>query len=156
MERYVKTSGRKMFERAKSAPIVVRTQIDAKIEQPKQKINEEIKINVSPVSEVKKKLNLNYLNNPRKISGKAIIHNANELSINDEYMFLYGIYAEPSSENGNKAETYLRSETEGKIVDCLINAYTYQNIATAICSANGVELNRELVKLGYSKNVALD
>ena len=114
------------------------------------------KVKPADKSEVKKKLNLKYLDKNKTLSGEAIIHNANELSINNEYIFLYGIYAEPNSENGIKAETFLRNETSGKTVECIINAYTYQNIATAICSASGVELNRKLVDLGYSKNVALD
>ena len=156
IDRHTKTSGRKMFERAKSAPVVVRTQINAKIEPKKSVVAIQEKNKSIVKSENKRNLKLKYLSEPKKVSGKAIIQNANELIINEEYVFLYGIYAEPNSENGIKAETYLRSETEGKTVECMINAYTYQNIATAICSASGVELNRELVNLGYSKNVALD
>ncbi len=160
VDRPIKTSGRKMFEKAKSAPILVRTQIDVSTNTLEESKNLKANVVAETKSEqktnIKKKLNLKYLDEPKKISGEAIIHNANELSINNEYIFLYGIYTDPNSENGIKAETYLRSETEGKIVECLINAYTYQNIATAICMVDGLDINRELVSLGYSKNVALD
>lgn len=138
----VKSSGRKMFERAKSAPVVVRETepIEAK-EKP-------------PV--LQKKLNLEYLDEPKTISGPAKIINANEVVIGGIDMFLYGIYSDPKSANGKKAEEYLRKTTQGKEVSCVITAYTYQKIATGICTVGDIRLNYELVNKGYSKNVALE
>ena len=138
----VKSSGRRMFERAKSAPVVVR---EAKPVEAKEK---------KPASQ--KKLNLVYLEEPKTVSGPAEIINANEVVVGGVDMFLYGIYSDPKSEKGKKAEEYLRQTTQGQQVSCTITAYTYQGIATGICSVGDIRLNYELVNKGYSKNVALD
>ena len=150
----VRSSGRKMFERAKSATVEVRevepiTQTDQKI-QTNQKIQTEKKI-ATP-----KKLELVYLKDPKIISGQAEVVNANEMVVDGVDMFMYGIYSDPKSENGKKAEEYLRQTTKNQKVFCVIKAYTYQKIATGICSVGNKKLNYELVRLGYSKNVALD
>ena len=138
----IKSSGRKMFERAKSAPVVVRE--PEAIAQPEKKTT------------LSKKLNLVYLKEPKTVSGSATVINANEIVVGGVDMFLYGIYSDPKSENGKKAEEYLRKTTQGQQVSCTITAYTYQKIATGICSVGETRLNYELVALGYSKNVALD
>ena len=138
----VKSSGRKIFERAKSAPVVVK---EAEPVEAKEKL-----------PALQKKLNLVYLDEPKTISGPAKIINANEVVIGGIDMFLYGIYSDPKSANGKKAEEYLRKTTQGKEVSCVITAYTYQKIATGICTVGDIRLNYELVNKGYSKNVALD
>ena len=60
------------------------------------------------------------------------------------------------AEYREKAEEYLRKTTQGKEVSCVITAYTYQKIATGICTVGDIRLNYELVNKGYSKNVALE
>ena len=144
----VRSSGRKMFERAKSATVEVR-EVEP-ITQTDQKIQIEKKI-ITP-----KKLELVYLKDPKIISGPAEVIDANEMIVDGIDMFMYGIYSNPKSENGKKAEEYLRQATKGQKVFCIVNAYTYQKIATGICSVGNKKLNYELVRLGYSKNVALD
>lgn len=138
----IKPSGRRIFERAKSAPVVVR--------EPTQVTKTE------PQATTQKKLDLVYLDEPKTISGRAEIVNANEIVVEGVDMFLYGIYVDPQSENGKKAEEYLRQTTQNQEVSCIIKAYTYQAIATGVCSVGDKRLNYELVTLGYSKNVALD
>ena len=44
----------------------------------------------------------------------------------------------------------------GKDVKCEVKAYTFQSVPTAICTIDGININKQLVDLGYSKNVALD
>lgn len=145
-----KESRRKMFERAKSAPVVV-TEPAAKNVAAKPAV-----ASAAAPAPVKKKLNLKYLDQPKKISGATIIHNANELTVGGTRLFLHGIYAEPASENGRAAADYLSRTIANNLVSCEILAYSFQNVATAICYVGETNLNRELVNLGYSKNVALD
>ena len=137
----VKESRRKMFERAKSAPVVVTEAVS----QP-----------AVPAAKRQKKLELVYLKEPKTVSGTAEVTNANEMTVGGIEMFLYGIYADPVSGNGIAAAEYLRQATQGQTVTCTISAYTYQSIATAVCRVGNINLNRELVDRGYSKNVALD
>lgn len=137
-----KESRRKMFERAKSAPVVV-IETTQTVEKP-------------AAAPAKKKLNLVFLKEPETVSGTAGIINANELVVGGKEMFLFGIYADPTSDKGKAAEAYLREAVAGQNVTCSINAYTYQSIATAVCRVGTVNLNRELVERGFSKNVALD
>lgn len=136
----VKQSRRKMFERAKSAPVVVAAPARQSAEAAK----------------TQKKLDLVYLEEPKIISGEAKINNANEITVGGVEMFLFGVYADPVSGNGVAAAEYLRQTTQGQNVTCVIKAYTYQSIATALCRVGDIDLNHELVKRGYSKNVALD
>lgn len=100
--------------------------------------------------------NLHYLNVPEIVSGVPVVINANELRVAGQTMFLYGIFVQPASQKGLDGALYLRQLLEDKTVECKINAYTYQNIATAICTLDGINLNRRMVEHGYSQNVALD
>ncbi len=102
------------------------------------------------------KLNLRYLDVPELVSGVPQIINANELRVAGQDIFLYGIFVQPASEKGLEAEMYLRALTKEKSIDCKINAYTFQNIATAVCTIDGININRRLVERGFSQNVALD
>ena len=90
----VRSSGRKMFERAKSATVEVR-EVEP-ITQTDQKIQTEKKI-ITP-----KKLELVYLKDPKIISGPAEVIDANEMIVDGIDMFMYGIYSNPKSENGKK------------------------------------------------------
>lgn len=102
------------------------------------------------------RLNLRYLTVPEEVSGVPQVLNVNEMRIAGQIIFLYGIFAQPTSDNGIAGEVYLRRLVEGKNVNCVISAYTFQNVATAICTVDGININRSLVERGYSKNVALD
>ena len=101
-------------------------------------------------------LGLTYLDIPQKISGEVRVVNANELRVGDQLIFLYGIYVDPSSEDGKKAEEYLRDVTEGRTIDCFIGAYARDGNGTAICFCQGKNINQTLVDLQYSRNVTLN
>ena len=154
----VKKSSRTMFEQAKSAPVIVPEALqNVAPVVAKEPENAVLPAAVSQQTEpVKKKLPLKYLEKPQTVSGVATIISANELKIGSIAMFMHGVYADPKSANGAAAFEFLYSETLNKNVFCQIVAYTYQGVATALCSVDGINLNRELVKRGLSKNVALD
>lgn len=101
-------------------------------------------------------LGLVYLDNPQKISGKVRVVNANELRIDGQLVFLYGIYADPASEKGKQAEEYLRNNAEGQEADCFIGAYAKDGAGTAICFCQGKNINQTLVDLNYSRNITLN
>lgn len=155
-----KEASRRIFEKAKTEPVRV------DILQKKDEIT-----NPSPskaptaapkpiqvVADVahKKKLALVYVDGNKTISGVPAVANANELIINKETIFLYGVYVDPNTSKGKEAKIFLSKTILDKDVSCTIQAYTYQGIATGICTVNGVNLNKALVENGFSKNVALE
>lgn len=152
-----KTSGRKIFERAKSAPVVIKQEV-VEIEQPKSAIMaQSVELpNQGLKGEAVKKLDLVYLQQTKTISGKSVVVNANELEVEGVDMFLYGIYVDPYSEKGIEAFKYLQETIAENIISCEIIAYTQQSIATSICKIGNINLNKELVEKGFSKNVALN
>lgn len=152
-----KTSGRKMFERAKSAPVVIKQDV-ADVDQPKSvSTTQTVEAkNQGLKGEATKKLDLVYLQQTKTISGKAVVVNANELKIEGIDMFLHGIYVDPYSEKGIEALKYLQDTIAENIVSCEVIAYTKQSIATSICKIGNINLNKELVEKGFSKNVALN
>ncbi len=161
----VKDVRRKTFERAKSAPVAVdimvqnaSRQSDAAAQKPLPATSstDGKQMAARPEQPAKKKLNLVYVSEAKNISGLAQIVNANEIKINGETIFLYGIYVNPNTEKGRIAKNFLIHTINGRPVDCVIEAYTYQGIATGICSAGKTNLNKALVDGNYSKNVALD
>lgn len=101
-------------------------------------------------------LGLVYAEQPQKLSGKVRVVNANELRVNGQLVFLYGIYSEPNSEKGQKAEAYLRDHFEGKEADCFIGAYAKDGTGTVICLSQGKNINQTLVDLDLSRNVGLN
>lgn len=103
-----------------------------------------------------KKLDLIYLVTPQEFNGEARVRNANEIIIDGNTIFLFGIYVDPTSAKGIEAKTYLQKLIDGSTVKCIAEAYTKQGYATALCFANGKNLNHEMVDSGYSKNVALE
>ena len=145
---------RKIFEKAKDTELV----------SVKKTLNAEIppsSVHHSAVSSAEKtksvaKLNLRYLTIPEEIYGVPQVINVNEIKVAGQVLFLYGIFAQPTSDKGIAGEIYLRRLVEGKNINCVIGAYTFQNVATAICTVDGININRSLVDQGYSKNVALD
>ena len=102
------------------------------------------------------KFGLTYLSVPQKISAEnVVVLNANELVVGQTRVFLHGIYVNPQTQNGMKANDFLVDLVGGKTVDCMLVAYTKANDYTAICFVGDVEINRLLVDKGYSENKAL-
>lgn len=159
----VKEIRRKMFEKAKAAPVAIdimqqRDTITVPADHPVPDTEKVVVVSSSAVNQpaVKKKLALVYVNEPKTISGPAIVANANELIINNETIFLFGIYVDPNTSKGQEAKVFLDKTIGGRNVDCNIEAYTYQGIATGICNVGQTNLNKALVDKGMSKNVALE
>lgn len=144
----MKDTGRKMFEKAKSTPQTIDI-------LEKNKIVNAPAINADVPAEAKKKLALIYVNEPKEIKGEAKIVNANEIIINNETIFLYGIYVDPNTQKGREAKIYLTKTIGTEVVTCNVEAYTYQGIATGICQIKNLNLNKDMVEQGFSKNVAL-
>jgi hypothetical protein len=142
------------FERLQPLPEVT---LNIKEEQ-KESVNIEelkaIKETIS-ISSLKKSPSLRYLRNVRPVEGIAIIHNANEIEIDGELIFLYGIYIDPESSKGIKAKDFLSNITERSTVNCQIVALTYQDVPTAICFVDELNINETLVKEGLSKDIVL-
>ena len=158
----VKDTRRKMFERAKSSePIVavdiMKNQEIARLPKPEKAPTPTERPTPEVAKEnVKKNLNLRYVDNPVTIKGYAKVINANELKIENTDLFLYGIYVDPNTAKGINGKGMLENLVRGKTVECQINAYTYQGIATGICTVGDININRTLVNSDISKNVALD
>ena len=102
-----------------------------------------------------KDLNLVYLDTPERITGETIIYGANELSVDDTYLYLYGIYTNPNIHDVQKARTYLRELIADKNVECYIVAKTQKGLATAICFADGKNINQNMVNAYLADNIAL-
>lgn len=98
---------------------------------------------------------LDYLNEPIEIKGEAKVRNANEMVVNDNYLFLYGVYSNPMNERGVRAGVYLKDIVKNQTIRCLVLAYTKDGkIATAECFIDGTDINRLLVAKGYSDLVS--
>lgn len=100
-------------------------------------------------------LPLKYEETPQHIEGTAIIFSANDLSVGDNYVILYGIYTNEEKYNPDEAAEYLKELAEQKHIECDIVAYTYQNYATALCYIDGKSINQNLVDAGFADNIAL-
>ena len=169
---------RQMFEKAKSAPQAVDILENEeggpvseikRDEQPQpaadvvqeynDKISELSSRNMAPAGSstvtVSQKLPLVYLKDPVSVSGKALVQNANEIIVDGTYIFLYGIYVDPNLPKGIEAKKYLEQFVKDKVVRCDIVAYTYQDIATALCYVDDDSINQRLVDEEFSRNVAL-
>ncbi len=96
-----------------------------------------------------------YLENPKIVEGKPLIYNANAIDLNGEYIFLFGIYANPETEEGARAKAFLEREIENKPIVCKIVAYTAEEVATAFCYFNGININKFMADNRLSQNVAL-
>lgn len=99
---------------------------------------------------------LRYLEKPVMVSGKVLVHNANELEVDGTYLFLYGIYSSPRTVRGAKATAFLRDALEGETVSCRILAYTADDVATGECFAGDVSINEVLVDRGFADRVVLE
>lgn len=100
-------------------------------------------------------LNLTYVDEPEKISGRYTVINANEALVGKQEVFLYGVYTQPRSDEAIAAGNYLMNKFDGKQADCYIGAWTEQNVATAICFVDGVSINHALVDEGWAQNISL-
>ncbi|MBP3546973.1 MAG: hypothetical protein J6K16_07615 [Alphaproteobacteria bacterium] len=99
--------------------------------------------------------NLDYLNEPITISGEAIVHNANEMTVDGNYVFLYGIYANPKDGRGVRGKVYLKNFVQSEIVSCDILAYTKgEAVATAECYVGDIDINRLMVEKGFADRVS--
>ncbi|MBO4293944.1 MAG: hypothetical protein J5896_00685 [Alphaproteobacteria bacterium] len=98
---------------------------------------------------------LTYFQTPQRISGETIIYGPNELSVDDTFVYLYGIYTNPNLYDVTKARAYLRELVADSTVECYIVAQTSKGIATAICFADGKNINQSMVNAFLADNVAL-
>ncbi|MBE6445263.1 MAG: hypothetical protein E7019_04325 [Alphaproteobacteria bacterium] len=152
-----KSSSRKIFVKTDSAPIAKNVSFDkinGRLLNAKNTNATEIE-NI-PVIIKKGRAALKYLDKPETILGKAYVINANELKVGDVELFLYGVYVNPKTEVGRKAKQFLIETVENRNMSCQIIAYTYQNIATANCMIDDININDKLVENGYSKKVVLE
>lgn len=104
---------------------------------------------------IDKTLPLVYEDNPVQIEGRALVFSANDLTVGDTYLYLYGVYTDPQKYDMQKAVQYLEELTNGKTLVCQLVAYTYQNIATGVCFLDGRSVNQNLVDAGFADNIAL-
>ena len=100
-------------------------------------------------------LDLTYYQTPKRVAGEAIIYGANELYVDDVYLYLYGIYTNPNIHNEALARRYLRELIAGRTVECYIVAETQDGIGTAFCFADGKNINQSMVDAYMADNVAL-
>ena len=101
-------------------------------------------------------LNLAYLSEPETLYGKAEVIGPNSLSVNNTFMFLYGIYSDEEEYDVAAAEAYLRDVTANQPILCEIVAYAVPTrTATALCFSNGIFINKSMVNHDLAQNVAL-
>lgn len=115
-----------------------------------------LKVDGSAVKYTKRDdLDLVYYETPKHVSGEAIIYGANEISVDDTYLYLYGIYTNPKIHNEALAHSYLRELLAKQTTDCYVVAETKDGIGTAICFAAGKNINESLVKAYLADDIAL-
>lgn len=101
-------------------------------------------------------LNLDYLSEPETLYGKAEVIGPNSLSVNNTFMFLYGIYSDAKEYDLVAAEKYLRDVTANQPILCEIVAYAVPpHTATALCFTNRIFINKSMVNHDFAQNVAL-
>lgn len=100
-------------------------------------------------------LPLVYEDTPQTVKGETFVFSANEISVGNTYIILYGIYTDPEKYNQDDANQYLKELADGKMSECKIVAYTQHNIATGVCFLDGRSINQNLVDAGFADNVAL-
>lgn len=100
-------------------------------------------------------LPLVYEDTPQTVKGETFVFSANEISVGNTYIILYGIYTDPEKYNQEDANQYLKELVDGKMLECKIVAYTLHSIATGVCFLDGRSINQNLVDAGFADNVAL-
>ena len=103
----------------------------------------------------KEGLDLVYIDEPERITGRFTMINPNEVLVNDKEIFLYGTYVFPRTNEAKEAGAYMMANFDGHQADCYIGAYTEKNIATAICFIDGVSVNHTLVDKGWAQKISL-
>ena len=125
-----------------------------KVEEPK--VEEEQQENEQVYYEIRTDLNLEYLDEPETIVGTATVTGANELYVEDTFVYLYGIYTSPRKYDLAEVKKFLENFIKDQDVECDIVAYSTQTQAkTALCFVNGVLLNKQMVLENMADNVAL-
>ena len=103
-----------------------------------------------------KNRDLAYVTKPEVLYDVVDVVGANNIYINDTYIYLYGIYTDPGVYDEEKAKAYLETLTEGRKVRCDIVAYTVQTqSATALCFVGNIFINKAMVEQKHAGNVAL-
>ena len=100
-------------------------------------------------------LGLTYRKEPRVVKGSVEVINVNEIKINGEQMFLYGIYSQSTSPRGIDGAVYLKSLVMDKEVECHVVAFTQNAELTAVCAVDGISINHKMIDMGFSQNVSL-
>ncbi|MBR6327594.1 MAG: hypothetical protein IKR60_01810 [Alphaproteobacteria bacterium] len=100
-------------------------------------------------------LGLTYLDNPVLIEGDAVLYGANELYVQDTYLYLYGIYTDPIKYDVRDVTDYLRKIIGEEKLQCLIVAYTKEGVATGLCFKGDTNINQMLVDEHMAENIAL-
>lgn len=125
-----------------------------KVEEPE--VEKEQQENEQVYYEVRTDLNLEYLDEPETIVSTATVTGANELYIDDTFVYLYGIYTSPRKYDLAEVKKFLENFIKDQEVECDIVAYSTQTQAkTALCFVNGVLLNKQMVLENMADNVAL-
>lgn len=121
-------------------------------------VQEEMIVSDDRLYIIKPDLNLIYEEEtPELISNEVTIIDENSLVIDNNYIFLYGIYTNPNEYNVEDAIEYLKNIAEENEIVCKVVARTKNgNIATALCFASDLLINEEMVKNKLAKNVALN
>ena len=121
-------------------------------------VQEEMIVSDDRLYIIKPDLNLIYEEEtPELISNEVTIIDENSLVIDNNYIFLYGIYTNPNEYNVEDAIEYLKNIAEENEIVCKVVARTKNgNIATALCFAGDLLINEEMVKNKLAKNVALN
>ncbi len=131
-------------------PVAVVTQ-PVEIVEPEEEVDEEFDYS----KHYGEYSNLDYLNEPVIVSGEAVIHNANEMTVDGNYVFLYGIYANPRDGRGVRGKVFLKNFVQSEIVRCEIVAYTKgEAVATAECYVGDVDINQLMVEKGFADRVS--
>ncbi len=146
----VRAIDRKAFRRSQDNPIDVK----ATLENGQAKA---MNTDKDPLFAYKRNnsLGLTYRKEPRIVKGSVEVVNVNEIKINGEQMFLYGIYSQPTSTRGIDGAVYLKSLVMDKEVECHVVAFTQNAELTAVCAVDGFSINHKMVDMGFSQNVSL-
>ncbi|MDR1694348.1 MAG: hypothetical protein LBR70_04050 [Lactobacillaceae bacterium] len=155
----IKVESGEIIEMAEVEDIVVYSETPAAVSEAPGSDNTASKTNAAIAAFVIKpsaqSLPLVYLKTPKSISGTAVVKNANEIEIEGVYIVLYGIYSKPNTLQNAQARAYLEIQARKNPLNCSIVAYTYQNVATAVCFSGEENINQTLVDKEYSQNIAL-
>ena len=91
-----------------------------------------------------------YLGLCSTISGTALVHDGDTLRLDGYAIRLEGVDAEELTEpNGYRAKAGLQSLIRGSVTCTVTGEKTYDRYV-AVCFSNGVNLNAEMIRLGYA------